>query len=134
MNSWPAPGCYSYPAALILLSIVDSVGFYVEQGNIKNHFKILNNTEYYNLGLDNNALKIVYDHYRNTPFHHSVLAPNVILDIGQPDEKIIQEINSKYLLKLVPFYNISDIVVNKFLNNPSVLVDNKTIKNIQKKI
>ena len=38
---WPAPGCYGYPAALILLSIVDSIGSYVENGNVENHFKIL---------------------------------------------------------------------------------------------
>lgn len=132
---WGSSGCYGYPAAIILLSVVDSIGSYILKGNIKNRFKILNYTEYYNLKLDDDTLEIVYDYYRNTLFHHSVLTPNIMLDIGQPNEKIIQKINSRYLLRLRPFYDISDIVVNKFLNNNlSMFVNNKTIENIQKKI
>lgn len=131
---WSAPGCYGYPAALILLSIADSIGSYVEQGNVENHFKILNNKDYYNLNLDNEALRAVYDYYRNTLSHNAVLAPNVVLDIGQNNEMVIQKTNNSYLLKLVPLFNVSAIAVNNFLNNPSVLINNKTIENIQRKL
>lgn len=131
---WSAPGCYGYPSALILLSITDGIGSYVEQGNVENHFKILNNEDYYNLNLDNETLRVVYDYYRNTLSHNAVLAPNVILDIGQDDENVIQKTNGSYLLKLVPLFNVSAIVVNNFLNNSSVLVNNKTIENIHRKL
>ena len=131
---WPAPGCYGYPAALILLSIVDSIGSYVENGNVENHFKILNNTEYYDLGLDEESLRVIYNYYRNTLSHHSVLTPNVVLDIGQPGDTIFEKINSIFILKLAPFYDLSVLSVNKLLNNPQVLSNNITIKNIEKKL
>lgn len=131
---WPAPGCYGYPAALILLSIVDSVGSYVENSNVENHFKILNNKDYYNLNLDDGTIKVVYNYYRNTLSHHTVLTPNIVLDIGQPVDKMIQKNNDIYILKLVPFYNISVLAVNKLLNDTKILQNNKTIENIEKKI
>lgn len=130
---WPYPGCYGYPATLILLSIADGIGSYVEQGKVENHFKILNNQNYYNLDLDKRTLRAIYDYYRNTLSHNAVLAPNVVLDIGQPTENVIEKINGSYLLKLVPLYNISTVAVNIFLNNPAVLVNNKTINIIQRK-
>ena len=94
----------------------------------------MNNIEYYNLGLDSESLKIIYNYYRNTLFHHSVLTPNIVLDIGQPNEKAFEKINGIYILKLVSFYNISVLAVNKLLNDPKVLQNNKTIENIEKKI
>lgn len=41
-------GCYGYPSAILLLSIVDSVGTLIEGGgdDTKVHFKILNNMVY----------------------------------------------------------------------------------------
>ena len=134
-KSWPTPGgCYGFPAALILLSIADSIGSYIEQGNVKNHFKILNNEGYYSLELDNDTLEVIRKYYRDTLSHHTVLTPSIMLDIGQANDKVIQRIKCKYLLRLVPFYSISVVVVNKFLNNPSVFVNNRTIENIRKKI
>ena len=130
---WPAPGCYGYPAALILLSIADSIGSYVENGKVENHFKILNNPEYYNLDLDERFLQVIYKYYRNTLTHNSVLTPNISLDIGQPDDRIFEEINNIFVLNLVPFYNLSVLSVNKLLNNPQVLSNNPTISNIEKK-
>jgi len=130
---WPAHGCYGYPAALILLSVADSVGSYVEKGNVENHFKILNNKDYYNLNLDEDAIKVVYNYYRNTLSHHSVLTPNIVLDIGQAGDKVFEKIDSVFVLKLIPLYNLSVISVNKLLNNPQVLLNNITIQNIEKK-
>ncbi len=132
-NIWSAPGCYGYPAALILLSVVDSVGSYVELGNVRNHFNILKNKTYYNLGLDDKTIDKLYDYYRNTLSHHSVLVPNVSLRIGELEDRIIQEIDGLCILNLIPFYRLSVIVVNEFLNNPKILENNKTIEYIQNK-
>jgi len=130
---WPAPGCYGYPAALILLSIVDSIGSYVEKGNVENHFKILNNNDYYNLKLSAEVLRAIYDYYRNSLSHNSVLTPGVILNIGQQEDDMIQKIDDTYVLSLIPFYGLSVHAVNQLLNHPTVLQNNQTIKNINKK-
>ena len=130
---WPAQGCYGYPAALLLLSIVDSIGSYVEQGNIENHFNILNNSEYYGLNLAEVEIHTLYKNYRNLLSHNSVIATNVILNIGSNSDLVIQKHGQLYLLNLIPFYNSSVKAVQSFLNNPQVLVDNKTIEDIQKK-
>lgn len=131
---WPAQGCYGYPAALVLLCIADSIGSYVKKGNVKNHFKIFNNKDYYSLELDSLSLKVLYDYYRNTLVHNAVLAPEIILDIGQSGEDVIQKINGNYLLKLLPLYEVSVIAVNKLFNDPKTLTNNTTIDNINKKI
>ena len=132
-NVWPAPGCYGYPAGLLLLSIADSIGSYVEKGNVENHFKILNNSQYYGLNLADTEIHTLYDNYRNLLSHNSVIAMNMILKIGSDSDLVIQKHEQSYSLNLVPLYNSSVKAVQVFLNNPQVLVDNKTIENIQKK-
>jgi hypothetical protein len=130
---WPAPGCYGYPAGLILLSIADSIGSYVEKGNVENHFNILNNPDYYRLKLNNNELKIIYDNYRNLLSHNSVMATNVSLDIGLASDPVLQNKNGFYLLKLAHLSNVSVKAVDALLNNPDMLRSNQTIENIYKK-
>ncbi len=134
INFWPAPGCYGYPAALILLSIADSIGSYVEQGTVENHFKIFKNIDYYGLDFNDKEIKIMGDYYRNTLVHNIVLTTNIELAIGSLGDKILQKNNQRYRLNLVPFYNTSLKAVSTFLNNPQILVNNKTIENIEKKL
>jgi hypothetical protein len=61
------------------------------------------------------------------------MSTNVGLNIGLPDDPILQCQNGRYWLNLVPFYNVSVQAVNSFLNNPKVLKNNQTILNIYKK-
>jgi len=132
-NIWPAPGCYGYPAAILLLSIADSIGSYVENGNVKNHFKVLNNKDYYGLNLSENEIKIIYDEYRNLLVHNTVMSTNVGLNIGSSSDPVLQNQNGRFWLNLVPFYNLSVKAVNSILNNPKALNNNQTILNIYKK-
>jgi len=132
-NIWPAPGCYGYPAALLLLSIADSIGSYVEKGSVENHFKVLNNNDYYGLNLSNRDLRIIFDNYRNLLSHNTAMATNVGLSIGFISDPVLQSQNNSYLLNLVPFYNASIKAVNALLSNPEVLKNNQTIENIYKK-
>jgi len=132
-NIWPAPGCYGYPSALLLLSITDSIGSYVEKGSVENHFKVLNNSAYYGLSLSNNELKIIYNNYRNLLCHNTAMATNVGLDIGLTSSPVLQSQNGLYLLNLVPFYNVSVKAVNALLSNPDMLKNNQTIADIYKK-
>jgi hypothetical protein len=133
-NIWSAPGCYGYPAALLLLSIADSIGSYVEKGkSVKNHFKILNNKDYYGLNLSDEEIRIIFDNYRNLLSHHTVISTNVGLNIGSPNDPVLQSQNGRYWLNLVPFYNVSVKAVNVFLKNPDILKNNQTILKIYKK-
>ena len=131
---WPAPGCYGYPAALLLLSIADSIGSYIEKGNTKKHFKILNNVDYYGLNLNDNELRIICDNYRNLLSHNTVIAINVGLDIGSVNDSVLQKRDSRYWLNLIPFYSISVKAVSYFLSNSNVLKNNLTIENIYKRL
>lgn len=133
INIWPAPGCYGYPSALLLLSIADSIGSYIEKGSVENHFKVLNNPVYYRLSLGANELKIIYNNYRNLLSHNTAMATNVGLDIGLSSSPVLESQNGLYLLNLVPFYDVSVRAVNALLNNPDILKDNQTVDNIYKK-
>lgn len=130
---WPAPGCYGYPAALILLSIADSIGSYVEQGKVANHFRILNNRDFYGLDLSDEEVGIIYDKYRNLLVHNTVISTNVGLNIGSPSDSVLQKQDGRFLLNLVPLYNATRRAVNSFLNSPEILAKNTTILNIYKK-
>lgn len=130
---WNAPGCYGYPAALLLLSVANSIGSYVlGSGNVKRHFKILNDSDYYSLDFTDVEIGVIYDKYRNLLSHHTVMAVDVGLNIGSISDKVLQNQDKKYWLNLVPFYNASVKTVRHFLNNPSILDNNQTILNIYK--
>lgn len=130
---WPAPGCYGYPAALLLLSIADSIGSYVEQGSVENHFKVLNNKGYYGLNLAPGEIKIIYDKYRNLLSHNSVIATDVGLKIGSPTDPVLSKHNGRYWLSSVPLYNSSVTAVTAFLGNTASLATNQTVLDIAKK-
>lgn len=131
-NIWPAPGCYGYPAVILLLSIVDSIGSYVEQGTVENHFKVLNNKEYYSLYMGPDEIKIMYN-YRNLLSHNTVMNLNISLGIGTAEDPVLQSENGRYKLNLIPFYNVSVKAIDHFLNNPAILDNNQTIINIYRK-
>ena len=133
VNIWNAPGCFGYPAALLLLSIVDSIGSYVRGGNVENHFKILNNKEYYNLSLSYEDIKDIRKNYRDLLSHNTLLSPDVGLSIGSAEMPVIDYRENKKWLNLIPFYNLNVLAVKKFLNNSSdILKDNKVLLNISK--
>lgn len=130
---WSSEGCYGYPTALLLLSIADSIGSYVEGGNIENHFKILNNKKYYGLNLDAKDLEVIYKKYRNLLSHNTALAMEHFLDIGKPEDSVLSKKEGRYTLMLTPFYNASKKAVKVFLDNPDILKNNKMIETINKK-
>lgn len=130
---WLVSGCYGYPSALLLLSITDSIGSYVEKKKVKNHFKILINKEYYGLELTEEEIRVIFDSYRNLLSHHAVMATNVGLKIGSLLDKVLEKEGDRYWLNLIPLYNASVKAVNFFLNNPNVLNNNQTLLNIYKK-
>ena len=133
-NLWHTPGCYGYPATLLLLSIADSLGSYViDTREVKKHFDILNHSEYYNLGLKDEEITTIYNKFRNLLSHNSVLAPEAILAIGVQTDLVYEKKNGKPYLNLVPFLEKTRESLQKFLSNSTIVTNSKQLQNILKK-
>ncbi len=94
-------GCYGYPAAVMLFSIVDTIGsFYKGRSDIKiemsgksklvpiqrdgdQHFYVLN-SEYYGQSLDASTIKTLYENFRSLLVHNASLAPSHFL-VNEPE-------------------------------------------------
>lgn len=131
-NMWLANGCYGFPAALLLLSITDSIGSYVKGGSVKNHFKVLNEDEYYGLQMSDDEIEIMYQ-YRNLLSHNTLMSPEVGLSKGTPNDLVLKKAGEKYWLSLVPYHNVSIKAVIAFLSNQKSLISNPQILDIIRK-
>jgi len=131
---WGASGCYGYPAAIILFSIVDSIGSYVIGGKTRKHFDILNHKDYYDLNLDKASINIIYNRYRCLLTHNAVLAKNTVLDIGDNKSPVFDIKDNISYVYLTPFLELTEQVVVKFLKEANTIVLNsKQLKEILKK-
>lgn len=133
-NIWKSNGCYGYPAAKLLFSIVDAIGSYVIGGKTRKHFKILNHPEYYNLKLDKKSLEIIYENYRCILEHNSAMPVNHFLDIGQEGSAVFEFNDNKPFLNLMPFLILTEEVLKKFLpESEKIISESEKIKDILKK-
>ncbi len=131
---WGSPGCYGYPASLLLLSIVDSIGSHIYGGNADKRFRILNDPKYFGLNLTPNEVSTIKEKYRDLLAHNSLLAANVELSSGNHSDPVLISMNGRYRLNIVPLYDACVKVVVSLLNNPNVLGNSPAIENINKKI
>jgi len=126
---WSSKGCFGYPAAILLFSIVDSIGSYVLKR--KNSFKILKDPGYYNLNINDIDIVVINKKYRNLLNHNAVIANSCLLDIGTKKSPVFERRNGSYCINLIPFVRITKKVVLKFLKKADKIVMNsKEIKNI----
>ena len=134
-NIWPAPGCYGYPAALLLLSIADSVGSYViDTKETRSHFDILKRADYYNLSISDDDITAIYTKYRNLLTHNSVMATEAVLNIGNHNDPVFETKNNRPFLNLVPFLEKTREVLINFLSNSNQIVTNsKQLQDILRK-
>jgi hypothetical protein len=93
-GTYQTGGCLGYPSAILLFSIIDSIGSYFRKnkdfkiiidnkkysidGEGWEHFKILN-SKYFNQSLSLDLIKTLYQKYRNYVIHNSVLGRNAIM-------------------------------------------------------
>ena len=120
---WGAPGCFGYPSAVLLLAIVDAVGSYVIGGQTKKHFKILNDVDYYNLGLTDDELELIYKDHRCLLTHNAALSQKVGLAIGKGKSNVIERVEGKLFLNLEPFLELTKEVVKRFLGDVDNIVN-----------
>jgi len=128
---WGSNGCYGHPAIVLLLSITDTIGSYVIGGQVNKHFKILNDNNYYGLALSDREIDLIYKQYRCLSTHNSVIGVDVAMDIGTPSNKVLETVDGKHTLFLVPLYVITQKAVTGFLNTAeSVVYGSEQIKQI----
>ena len=112
---WGFGGCYGYPAAVLLFSIADSIGSYVNGGNTEKHFNVLNHTDYYDLGLAPDEIKMLYQKYRSLLTHNAVMANEATLSIGDKDSHVFELQKGVPLLNLLPFLEKTRVALSNFL-------------------
>src|ERR1700731_758955 len=87
-------GCLGYPAGILLFSVIDTIGSYFRKDNNViieidgkksainatgwEHFKILN-SKYFNQSLPSNYIKELYNKFRSSLTHNSVLGKKAIM-------------------------------------------------------
>jgi hypothetical protein len=111
---WGGQGCYGWPAAILLFSIVDAIGSYEIGGNTKKHFDILNHAEYYNLHLDQEIIDKIYENYRCILTHNAAMPSDHFMDIGSEDSPVFELREGKPFISLCPFAMKSKDAVAKF--------------------
>ncbi len=115
-----AAGCYGYPGALLLFSIVDSLGSIVEGGgdDVSKHFKVLNNPDWYAYKFESEELKLLEQSYRNKLVHNAHIKAGLKMKPGETPDQVLgrDTVDGEYVLSLVPFLERTRTVVEKFLS------------------
>lgn len=121
VQKWGVPGCFGYPATVLLMSIADSIGSYIIGGDcVEEHFKILNKADYYNLNLSEEELRLLYKHHRCLLTHNAGLSFKVGLSIGGSGSSVVEWRDGKLYLNLKPFFELTKEVVKKFFDDDEV--------------
>lgn len=125
-----AGGCLGYPAAVMLFSIVDTIGsFYRGRTDLKiaiggkpaeirrddfQHFFILN-SEFYGQSLDEPAIKRLYDNFRSLLVHTASLGPSSCLWNDPNVSDAFPVVNGSLRVNVPGFLNITRGAVALFL-------------------
>lgn len=119
LETWGYRGCYGYPATLLLLAIVDGIGSHINGGSYdtKLNFQILNNPDWYNLGISPDDTEVLRSGYRNKLSHELHIRQNLMVSKGNFTDKVLDNRNGEYNLNLVPFFEISKYCVEKLVRN-----------------
>lgn len=110
-------GCYGYPGALLLLSIVDALGTQIMGGgdDTKKHFEVLNHPDYFDMKLQPEETEALRCEYRNYLSHNSHISDYVAMSPGGESLRILENYNGILVLNLQPFLILSEEVVSKFI-------------------
>jgi hypothetical protein len=152
-------GCLGYPGAILLFSLIDSIGSYfrkdksieilIDWKNEKinaagwEHFKILN-SKYFDQKLSAEFMHKLYNNFRSCLTHNSILGSDTLMI---PDNSLIKEGikgqtfgitkddkgNTIYIISLKELWDLCYKAVNSFKNDiDSVVPSSKQGKSFQK--
>jgi hypothetical protein len=142
-------GCLGYPAALLLFSVVDTIGSFhrgrsdmqmlidgklmqIRSGGFQ-HFYILN-AEYYGQTLTQKDIKQLYDNFRSLLTHNAVLAPSHFLVKRPGTADSFLKYETRPLVNISAFLELSKNAVELFLGRIEEVVDTSVqAKNIMLK-
>lgn len=133
-----AGACRGYAAALLLFSILDSIGsFYRKNTNMKmlvagkcvhidgdnfKHFYMLNSAYYGSQDLPASKIELLYKHYRCPLSHNAALAPQQFL-LNQPRDKApFPLVGEKLCVNIPAFFEISAVAVRCFVRDAASVV------------
>ena len=144
-------GCLGYPSAILLFSLIDSLGSYFRKdksfkilidGNEETinatgweHFKILN-SKYFNQNLPKAFIQTLYNSYRSKLTHNSVLGKDVHMipdnntfkDLSDANSAFISETDSTgktyYLISIMELFYLCEIAVREFKKDIDDVVPN----------
>jgi hypothetical protein len=144
-------GCLGYPSAILLFSIIDSIGSYYRKnkdfkviidhekysidGEGWEHFKILN-SKYFNQSLSLTFIKTLYQKYRNYVIHNSVLGRNAIMVMDEINPKHSSYQSSTfatsnndlgeqvYIISIVGLLKLCEFAIAEFIRDIDTIVPN----------
>jgi hypothetical protein len=79
LNRKPTGGIFGYPAALLLLCVVDAIGHSLNIGSGHTRLEVLNHSVFGSLGLNKGQFKSLKEWFRNPLAHGGVIAEQVFL-------------------------------------------------------
>lgn len=143
-GNFMSEGCLGYPGAIILFSIIDTIGSYFRNNSSlivrldgKNvsiaadgweHFKILN-SKYFKQTLTTNFIKALYNKFRSSLSHNSVLGNRTIMFknemYGHPIHytskafatSVDKNKNELYFISLEELFKICEFAVGLFMKD-----------------
>jgi len=136
-------GCLGFPAAILLFSLIDTIGSYyrgnedfeilIDSENSKierdgwQHFKILN-SEYFNQNLTEEFIRNLYSKFRSYLAHNSVLGKNAVMI--QDNASWNEELKGKsffigtrvsgeevFVISIKELYDLCEKAIEKFLKD-----------------
>lgn len=142
-------GCLGYPAAILLFSIIDSIGSYHRKnanffvtidgkkekinGDGWEHFKILN-SKYFNLSLSLEFIKKAYSNFRSKLTHNSIMGKDALMIPRNDSIEILkgrnvafiegfdQDKNKIFVISIEELYNLCHSAVVEFKKDIDVIV------------
>lgn len=134
VSDWGSNGCLGHPALTLMCSIIDSIGTYiVGGGNVRSHFNVLKDEDYFAEVLTDKEIQVLWDYYRNPQTHNSVLPPDTNMDMGWEPGKFIKIESDKKVIHLETMYSEVNIAVREFIKvAPDKVFNSKQIQEILK--
>ncbi len=135
-------GCLGFPAAILLFSIVDSIGSYFRgnknieitidskptliKGTGSEHFKILN-SKYFNQDLSGDCIEALYEKFRSLLVHNSAIGKNTSMNIsnggyGGPFQEMTIKTEKIYYIYINEFCDLCEEAINEFIKDIDSIV------------
>ena len=142
-------GCLGFPGAVLLFSVVDSIGSYFRKDkafkvNLNGKLTSINsdgyqhlfilNSKYFNQSLSEEYIKVLYAKFRSYLTHNNVLGKNAIMMLNdndlpteQKNKAFIEGVNSKtgdkvFIIVMNRFYELVENGVKQFLIDADTIV------------